>query len=323
VVSIFKNNLFINSLLLLPYVIILRIKSLLDPVGYIAGEGDTIMVRELFDWISSPFAQSMIAVLVVYLQAVYINRLVIKNALVQQNTLIPGLIYIVLTSLFPECTVLSPMLIANSLILVIIGQAFKIYKSPRVADNVFNIGFWTGISALFVPNFIYLLLIGVLSIFILKSAKGKELFQLFSGAFTVFVLYFGIMYLIDYPILDQVYLVDASPKLSIISIKGLELYKFLSFVGMTFFAVFHYNTYALKKSIQAKKKIDILFWILFSSAVLIFLFQEITAFNALLVCIPLSIFYTMNLIRLKSPLLQELVHVIFLAVIFIFSFGLI
>lgn len=308
--------------MLLPYVIILRIKTFIDPVAYVA-EAETVLVRELFVLVSSPMMQSVFSVILVYLQAVYINKLVIKNALAQQNTLIPGLIYAVLVSLLPEYVGLSPALMANTVILVVMGQIFKIYKTPRVADNVFNIGFWTGFSSLFVPNFIYLLVVGVFSVFIMMSVKRKVLFQLFSGAFTLFILYFGAMYLMDYPIYDQVSLVNVSPKLSVFSIRGIEVYKFIGFVALAIFAVLNYNTYTLKKSIQSKKKVDILYWFLMGSMILLFIIEDITAYNVLLLCIPLSIFLNVNMIKLKNPLIQELIHVVFLSLIFAFSFGLI
>jgi len=323
VIGIFKNNLFINSLLLLPYIVLLRVKTLISPVGYSIQEEDTFIVKSLFDWISSPLFQSIIAILMVYFHSVYINRLVIKHKLVQQFTLLPGLIYAVLVSMMPEFTALSPHLIANTFILVMIGQLFKIYKSPKVADNIFNVGFWNGVSCLFVPNFIYLIVVGLFSVFILRSVKQKELVQLFSGLFTILFIVFGGMYLYDLDILDEASKMNFSPHLSIFSISGSDIYKVVAWVLLAIFTVLNYNTYMFKKSIQSQKKIDILFWILFGSVVLIFLMTNVVAFNILLMCIPLAIFLNMHLVNIKNPLIQELIHVVFLAVLFTLNFGLI
>ena len=322
-IGIFKNNLFINSLMLLPYIIILRVKSLISPVGYSVSGEDTFIVKSLFDWISSPLLQSILAIILVYVQSVYINRLVIRHRLAPQITLVPGLVYAVLASLMPEFTTLSPHLIANLLMLIVIGQLFKIYKAPKVADNIFNVGFWIGSACLFVPNFIYLIIIGLFSIFILRSVKQKELVQLFSGLFTLFFLVFGIMYIYDVPILNEASKMNFSPHLSIFSIRGAEIYKFLGWVLLAVFTVVNYNTYTLKKSIQAKKKVDILFWVLLGSAVLLFLVSEVVAYNALLMCVPLAVFLNVHLINIKNPLTQELIHVVFLILLFSLNFGLI
>lgn len=322
-IGIFKNNLFINSLLLLPYIITLRVKTLISPVGYTIDAEDTFFVKTLFDWISAPLLQSILAIILVYSHSIYINRLVIKDRLAPQISLLPGLIYAVLISLMPEFTPLSPHLIANSLILIIIGQLFKIYKSHKVADNIFNVGFWTGVSCLLVPNYIYLIIIGLFSIFILRSVKQKELVQLFSGLFTLFFLVFGGMYIYDMPILDEALKMNFSPHLSIFSFRGAEIYKFIGLALIAIFTVFHYNTYTLKKSIQAQKKIDILFWFLFGAGVLLVLVSEVLAFNALLGCIPLAIFLNINIINIKYPLIQELIHIVFLILLFSLNFGLI
>jgi len=323
VIGIFKNNLFINSILLLPYVIILRVRTLMSPVSYIIDNDDTVLVKTIFEWISSPIFQNIIAILLVYFQAVYINRLVIKHKLVQQNTLLPGLIYAVLVSMMPEITSLSPHLIANSFILIVLGQLFKIYKAPRVADNIFNVGFWIGIASLFVPNYIYLIVIGLFSIFILRSVKQKELVQLFSGLFTLFFLVFGSMYICDIKILEEASKMNFSPHMSVFSIRGLAIYKFIGWFLLAVFAVVNYNKYTIKKSIQAQKKVDILFWILFGSAVMLFLISDVVAYNVLLMCIPMAIFLNVNLMSIKSPLTQELIHAGFLVLLFSLNFGLI
>jgi len=132
--SIFRNNLFINSLLLLPYVILVRVHTLVHPVAYEVQQGDTFVVEFLFSSISSPIGQSISAILLVYLQAVFLNRLVIKHRLAPDYSLWPGLIYILLT-LMPSFPGLSPHLLANTFILISLDQLFRTYKSPKVADN--------------------------------------------------------------------------------------------------------------------------------------------------------------------------------------------
>jgi hypothetical protein len=299
------------------------VKSLLTPVGYSVIEEDTFLVKSLFEWISSPLLQSILAILLIYIHAVYINRLVIKHRLAPEITLLPGLVYAVLVSMMPEFTPLSPHLLANSIILIVIGQLFKIYKAPKVADNIFNVGFWIGVASLLVPNYFYLIIIGLFSIFILRSVKQKELVQLFSGLFTLFFIVVGSMYLYDMQILEEASKMNFSPHLSIFSIRGVEIYKFAGWALVAVFTVFNYNTYTLKKSIQAQKKIDILFWFLLGSSVLLFLVSNVVAFNVLLACIPLAIFINVHLINTKNPLTQELIHVMLLVLLFSLNFGMI
>lgn len=321
-IGIFKNNLFINSLLLLPYAFILRIKSVLNPVAYQVGESDTLLVKTIFGWCDSPLLQNITAIFLVYFQAVYINRLVIKNKLAPEITLLPGMIYIILMSLMPDFTLLSPHLIGNTLILIVIGQLFKIYKIPRVADHVFNVGFWLGVTCLFVPNYFYLLIVCIFSVFILRSIKQKELIQLMGGAFTLFFIFLCILFLLDFAIWDEVMKMNFLPKLSIFTFRNMALYKMLAFIALAIFTVLNYSAYTMKKSIQAQKKVDVLFWFLLGSGVILFLVESIVAFNVLLMFIPLAIFLNVHLINIKNPLIRELIHVVFVGLVFAFSFGL-
>lgn len=308
---------------MLPYVILIRINSLLAPNSYIVSETDSIITKTIFSFVSSPIAQSIVAMLLVYLQAVYINRIVIKNRLAPEITLVPGVVYSVLMSLFPENLGLTPQLINNTFILLALSQIFKTYKSPSAADRLFNVGFWIGVSTLISPNYVYLMLIGVLSIFVLRSSKLREFVHLFSGLVLVSFLFIGILYLKDLSWTDEISKLNFPGHLSIFNVDRVSLYKFVFLILLAVFSVFNYNNYSIKKSIQAQKKIDILFWLLLGSFVMLFIDNQIASENALLLFIPLAIFYNSNLLNIKSPMIQELVHIGALGLLFALNFGLI
>jgi len=290
-------------------------------MAYTIQESDTNLDSYFYSIVDSPIVQSILAILLVYTQAVYINRLVIKHKLAPEITLLPGLIYILLTSLIPAYVTLSPYLIANTIILVVIGQLFKIYKKPKVADHIFNVGFWLGVTCLFVPNYIYLIIICIFSTLILRSVKQKELAQLFGGLFTMVFILFGCLYLLDLPMQSWIDRINLYPRLSIFSFRGTELYMFIGFIILALFAVLNYNKYTIKKSIQAQKKVDILFWFLLGSGVLLFLVKDVVASNALLMFIPISVLLNTNLVRIKNPLIQELIHVVIVGLVFYLNFG--
>jgi len=318
--SIFRNNLFINSLLLLPYVILVRIHTLIYPVSYEVQSGDTFVGEFFFSTIISPLSQSVFAIVLVYLQAVFLNRIVIKHRLAPDFSLWPGLIYILLT-LMPSFPGLSPHLIANTFILISIDQLFRTYKNPKVADNIFNAGLWIGVSSLFVPNHIYLILIAYVALLVLRSAKLNELIQLVAGLFVCYFLTFGGMYLCDKSIATEVASLSMSPHLTFLGISGIGLYKLLILTGVALFAVASYSKYTMKKTIQAQKKIDILFWIMAGSGLLLLMTNNIQPYQTLLFFIPLAIFLNTTLFNIKNTMIQELLHLAALALGFALGFG--
>jgi len=323
VIGIFKNNLFFNSLLLLPYVIIIRIHTLLNPIVYSAQESDTLLTKFVFGFVDSALIQNILAILLIYFHVLYINRLVIKHRLANQITLLPGLIYAILVSILPEFSLLTPFLIVNTFVLIGIGQIFKTYKRPKAADILFNIGFLIALAAVFEPNYIILLLVGLIGLFVLRSMKIKEVFQLTSGALLVLFAFCSILYLMDISILPELKKLSLIPRLTILESRGESLYKIAIIFSVSVFTVLSYGSYTIKKSIQNQKKIDILYWFMIAALLLLLLNTSIEASQVLLLFIPLSILLNFNFINIKSILIQEVIHIGVLALLFALNFGLI
>jgi len=307
--------------LLIVYLLVLRIKSFVDPTSYQILETDTFLTQKVFGFIESPLAHSIFSFLLLYLQAVYINRLVIKNKLALNITLIPGMIYCFLVSFLPEYHVLSPLMIANTFFLLAIGQIFKIYKKPRVADTLFNVGFLIGIATLFVPKYSLLMISGFISIIILRSVKFREIIQILSGFLVVLILNHGFLYLFDSPFRFYLSEVSLWPKIDFKDLNALSLYFIIGMILTAVFGVFNYNKYTIKKSIQVQKKIDILYWVLVSSLFLTLICKDTSHGLALLSFIPLSIFLAMSLLKIKNPITQEIVHLAALIALFYYHFG--
>lgn len=320
-IGIFKNNLFFNSLLLLPYIVVLRIHSFLVPITYQVNETDTLLSKWLFGVIESGFSQSVVATLLVYIHVLYINRLVIQHRLANQITLLPGLIYALLVSFLPEYAMLSPYLIANTFVIIGISQIFKTYKKPQAADILFNIGLYIAISSLFVPNYIWIILVGFIGLFVLRSLKTAEILQLLSGSILTYIVFCSVLFLNDTPMLPELSKISLMPQLTIFHARGAELYKLLGILVLSLFAILNYGSYTLKKSIQVQKKIDILFWFMIAALLIILLCVSLNANQALLLFIPLAIMLNFNFVNLKNVLLQEVLHVCLLGLLFALNFG--
>jgi len=117
--GIFRHNLFINSILLLPYTIILRIYSLIYPSAYESSQVDGWINYSVFSFLLEyPRIQAIIAILIIFIQAVCINYIVNKHRLLVRPNLFPGLLYILLTSFHKEFLLLNPIILANFFLLI-------------------------------------------------------------------------------------------------------------------------------------------------------------------------------------------------------------
>lgn len=251
----------------------------------------------------------------------FINRFVIKHRLSISITLLPGLFYGFLCSVLPEYSMLSPNLIANTFILIALGQIYNLYKNQEAAAFLFNIGFFIACSSLFVPNYIVLILLGIIGIFVLRSMKLKGFMQMVSGVITVLFVFSGIMYLLEVAILPELAKLSLVPRLHLLNLRGEMLYKASIIFGLGVFTVLKYNQYTLKKSIQVQKKVDILYWFMIVQLIMVFFYIQMSAHLALLIFVPLSILLSISFLRIKSDLLQELIHLAGIVLLFLLNFG--
>ncbi len=319
----FRRNLFLNSIMLLPYTILVRIESLMHPDQPDYASDLSPLIAWINEIVHSIFTQNLLACGLVFLQAVYINRIVAKHRMGGQITLWPGLLYIILCSIVPQYNYLSAVLIANSFILAAFSDMFKIYKRPFAVKYIFNSGFFISIAAMTYPPYISYLLAGFIGLTIIRSFKAKEMLQYLSGVLVPFILYSSWTFYRSVFQEKMGELIEGKFGFpSDIIPKDTLGYIFLGLILLPIIiAIFSYGIYSMKKSIQVQKKIDILFWMILSSMIALFISDNLTFDHLLMLTIPLGILLSMNLLRIKSAIFSELIHLAILILIFALNFG--
>lgn len=319
-IGIFKKNLFVNSLLLLPFAILVNIGTIIKPRLYDLNGSETVLSRFILNHIQNEAIQTTLGILLIYFQAIYINRLVIKNRLLREITLLPGLFYILLISLLPEFLSFSPQLIAVTFLLGAMSQIFKIYKKHTAAMDIFNIGFLLAMTSLFVNINTCYIILGFISLLTMRSINIKELLQLLSGAFTATYLYHGVAYFLNtstikdftgiYTILDQ----------NLLSLDGYSAFKVLLYLALSILMVFAYRKFITKQGVMVQKRIDMVFWLLAISGIIIFFKKDVVPMDVYYILFPLSLHLTLFILRLKNNVFQELIFLGMLVLTFVSHF---
>lgn len=322
-IEIFKKNLFINSILLLPYAAILRIKTFIEPTLSVPSESHSVLINIVYGLLPYGILQSIVSLLIVFFIANMINRICIKNRLANSITLIPGLFFIVLSSLIPSFLMLSSSLIALFFIVLMVGALMRTYKRPGASDLIFNTGFYTGIASLFLFSSISFLLAAFVGLIILRSFKFRERLQLLIG-YLVPLAMFGV-YLFYNDILAKTLSTDIYSKI------GLPVFNFewnitstILIVTMSLgvlISILGYGYYTSKKSIQAQKKVDILYWVTLSSLIGLLFLDNVTMSYALFLIFPISIFVSMSFLIIRNKLVLELLHLAVVLFIMFIHFG--
>ncbi len=319
IVSIFKKNLFFNSLLLLPFAVILRLYSLVHPTSL----GTTMNGGVLYDLVlrllpESPIFHTLVGIFIVFFEAVLINRLVIKNRFSRDITLLPGMFFIILVSISPSMHSLSPHMIGLFFVILSFANLFTTYKKYQSERFLFNAGFYLGIAALFYTNYIFLFIPLFFSLLSIKAFKTREFFQLLSGILLVVYFYaFGLYWYNEAFVLPTI-------KFNLYILKGFDLFSYL-IIGIYLILILNtlitHRKFVIKKSIQSQKKINIIFGILIFSIALLFFNNPDDFFNYLyLVAFSLSFFTATIFLRIKNNLIIEIVNALMIFAILIYHF---
>lgn len=315
----FRRNLFVNSLLLLPYTILLRIGSLINPSVYQLNQEDGYINHLIFSLLQdSPIIQTIIAIILIFFQANYINHIINKNRIAPTPNLFSGMIYIILASIIPEFMTLSPALIATTFVLIALDNLFQSNKKMSSAGKIFNVAFFISISSLiYLPIIIYII-VGYIGLIIVRSFKFRERLQFVIG---IFIPYFLISSYYKWNDVIGTYLGSYLSKNLTFKylVSGVSMYNLiviLTFVVLCGIAVLNYNEYRKKKTIHVQKQIDIFFWFLIFSIPTILFWNNLGLTHFIILIPLLSILSGISLIKMKNKFLAELIHLF--AILFVF-----
>jgi hypothetical protein len=313
VLELFKRNHLFNSLLLLPYALVIRSVVILFPDARVPGEiyggwGGEILTA-IQQWGAGAY---LLSTILVFIQAAILNRLFIRQSMTGEINLFPGLAYIVLTSLHPAFISFSSVLLANTTLLIGLGYLFDVLKKERQEENRFMVGLWFAVTGLLFTPYFVLLLFGLISMSMLKTLKLRDIFQYLTGYVSPFLIGWLIrIILTDYPwpaffnMFDSFGLPVIGPfsRISdIIAISVMGLLLFISILG--------YTQIQARKNIHAQKKIDTLYSLIFFSLVMT-LFPEVITIEFLMVLmIPFSLFMAVLLRLIRHPAAAESIHFI-------------
>lgn len=194
----FKNNNPFVVIALFILLLLMKQQALLHPVMPIALPNHLIFESILKLLPLSAMGYTMIAVIMVFLQAIYLNYIAERHKLFGKPGSFVALMYITLTSLYPAFNYFSEPLLINWFVILAIDIMLSFPKTLQPNKKLFNAGFAISIPAILQApalGFICLLIFGYL---LLRSYRSKELVVAVLGYLTPFYFLAVILYLIDH-----------------------------------------------------------------------------------------------------------------------------
>ena len=303
--------------MLLPYACLVRIKSFFP--GF-KGNSHTEEVcsthwQALIDSVfPGDMLQSVVAVLLIFLQAVMLNRLVIKNRITKAYTLFPGMFYILLVSVFFDNLGLSIYTIANTFAIASLSSSFSIYKKYKPEIALFRSGFWTGLASLFSPFYLLLLVVNLISLSSLRTFSFRELLQILIGFWSTIIISFALVYFYEISTFWSSISLDHFTSISLPALSPESIFLALMLL-LVLISVMMNGTFLLRKSLPSKKKISMLYILLLTTPAILLANCGMNTNILYYLWIPMSIFVSMIVINFKNLLITEFLHLVLLAFI--------
>ncbi|NOT75203.1 MAG: hypothetical protein HOP08_09765 [Cyclobacteriaceae bacterium] len=197
----------------LPLLIDLPAMTLQELKGMVLGEvmGEKLLYVEIIDSTAplmavtdglldflfgrSLMARHILALIVIFFQASYFGILLINNKAYNENNYVPALIFGFLCFFSFDLLAITPELFASTLLLLALNNLFKEIEFRVDRDSiVLNLGFFLGMSSLFVFSYTVFLIGTVFILIIFARATIRKILLLFFG----YGLVHGILMIVYY-----------------------------------------------------------------------------------------------------------------------------
>jgi len=208
VLQILKNNSPYTAILLFIFCLAVKLQALRYPALPVAVPSQVLyggIVSGLgYIFGKSAFAYTFFSVIMLYLQALYLNAIASKYRLFNRSTYIPAYAYLLFTSLHPALSQFSPQLVVNWLLLLALSELLNLQQSHQPNKNLFNIGFilmWAALVQYAAIVFIVFLFVGLA---ILRPFSFREWAICLSGLLMPLYMTAVVLFLADkLPLLRQ------------------------------------------------------------------------------------------------------------------------
>lgn len=179
--------------------LLIKLPLFLAPQQALVSGADGRLYTALADFLRqhNPLFTSLFSLLLLYIHALMLTTAVNEYRMTAKHTFLPGMAYMLITSLVPHWSYLSAPLVAATFVIWGINRVFALYNAASVGGRVFNIGLIAGIASfLYFPAlaFFFCFLIGLV---ILRPFRINEVLLLILGIATPYYFYAAYLFLFD------------------------------------------------------------------------------------------------------------------------------
>ncbi|MFI5196498.1 MAG: hypothetical protein ACHQD8_05365 [Chitinophagales bacterium] len=165
---LFRNNSPFTVIILFIFALVVKFQLVLYPIMPEPVAGHFMynyLLRALYVvFRNGAFAYTMLAIIVIFIQSLYLKSISIRHRLFPRYTYIPAFVYLLLTSIYPPFNSFSETLIVNWFLLGAVDIMFGFTQTTQPRKLIYNASFLLSMAALFqftMLAYFFLLLVGM------------------------------------------------------------------------------------------------------------------------------------------------------------------
>lgn len=259
-----------------------------------------------------------LSTVLILVQAIALNQIIKDKDISPQNNYVPVFLYVLLISSFNDLLTLSPVLIANTMILISINKIFNFYENENIL-TVFNVAIFISIASIFYFPFVLMLFLILISIWVYRLLHWRIFIVSIMGFLLPYVFLFCYYFWFDQVELYIKYFLqyDITLTFNILSLQKEFLYVSILLLLFVFVSIIKILLEQKEKKIKIRKRYLILIWMFLLSIGSLFISKHSSFTKYIVFSIPVTVFFTNYLLLIKNKWISEFV---FLCLISIFIY---
>ncbi|MBS1626176.1 MAG: hypothetical protein JST83_19300 [Bacteroidetes bacterium] len=257
-----------------------------------------------------------------FIESLLVNRIINRHKVSARKNYLGGILFVVFSSMIPECLVLGPALVAALFMLLVLDQLFDLSRPEKLYTNKFDLGFLTGIAILIYFPAIFMLPVVIIGFLTMRTGTIKGILIIFTGFASVLAIVFT--YYLWYDMLpDMLPDIANLPNRKPLSLVRLTHWQEISVAWIVLIGAWILaNVPAILYSsvIQTRKYITILIMSGFFSLLAITLVFNFHLTHLIFMLTCLSILSAMYFVETKMTFIAEILFIVLILSVFTFQY---
>lgn len=266
----------------------------------------------------SVFINFLLAQVCLLLQAIAFNFLFHKANYHEGNSLIPGVYFVLVTSLIPQFNEFSVYIVIGFILLWMFQTLLLITIKESTRFECFNLGFIGGLLVILNAHFILFIPFLFAMLLVMKPFRFNEYLMLIFGIFCPVYLALSLSYLFDLTI-----------NISAFSLSKFHLFRFpgnilnsIDFILTGTYLLFSFISLRgimYSTGFKRRKNLNMLIFFFTGMVTTVLFCGDLDETALILMAIPVSIFLSLFMLRIRKKKLGEILNAIFVVTIFIIN----